>query len=170
MLEKLGQGTADAFVAWEPFVSEAVVEGTGTILVYSSQIWSEHICCVLTADQDFAKKHRSAVVGFMKSHLEAIDWINVAMADNTSADYQKLVEIAADFTQRSEETVIEALKNMEYSGELNNVFKDFFTAFVEKLIDQNTILEATLQDRGYSDAADVTAKYIDDSFVIEAKA
>jgi NitT/TauT family transport system substrate-binding protein len=168
MLEKLGQGTADAFVAWEPFVSEAVVGGTGQILVYSSEIWSEHICCVLAADADFAKKHKAAVVGFLKAHLEAIDWINNALADNSSTDYQKLVGIAADFTQRDEETVKEALKNMEYNGALDTTFKNFFTAFVEELIDQGTILDAKLQERGYSNAADVTAKYIDDSFMQEA--
>ncbi len=170
MLEKLEAGTADAFVAWEPFVGDAVVAGTGEILVYSSEIWDQHICCVVAVDEKFSKDHRSAVVNFLKAHLAALEWINNALDDDTSADYDLLVDIAADFTQRSEATVIQALSNMRYTGELDNAFMDFFTAYVEELISQGTILQDDLEAAGYTDAQDVSDNYVDKSFLQEAKA
>ncbi len=170
MLQRLDEDKADGFIAWEPFCAEAVTTGKGEILVYSHEIWEDHICCVVAVDQSFGEKHSEHVVNFLKAHIAASNWINQALEDDTSADYALLVNISKDFTQRDEATVKAALDNMRYSWDITPVFENFFTAFIEKLIDQEIIEQDDLNDRGYSSASDVTAKYIDKSYITEAKA
>ncbi len=168
MRSRLEAGTTDAFIAWEPFCEDAIVAGIGHALVYSKDIWDNHLCCVVTADWKFADKHGDVVVNYLKAHRDAIDFINTALADNTSADYQTLVNIAVDFTKRPADVVKAALMNMRYEWRITSEVQDFFTAFAQGLIDNGAIKQADLKARGYTSAADLTDKYMDMHFMEKA--
>lgn len=168
MVERLNAGTADGFISWEPFCEDAVVKGYGKVLVYSKDIYPDHLCCVVVADSKFAKENKDVVVHYLKAHVEAIQWINQAMADNMSADYAKLVSIAVGFTGRTEQTIKAALANMKYDWAITSTIEAFFTSFTQGLMDNGVIKQSDLQARGYSTPADLTAKYIDDSYIKEA--
>jgi NitT/TauT family transport system substrate-binding protein len=168
MRSRLEAGSADGFIAWEPFCEDAVVAGVGTILIFSKDIWPNHLCCVVTADWKFADKHGDVVVNYLKAHKDAIEWINHALEDNTSADYHTLVDIAVGFTGRPAEVVELALQNMRYEWRITPEVQTFFTEFAQGLLDFGVIKQSDLEARGYANATDLTDKYMDTHFLDKA--
>jgi NitT/TauT family transport system substrate-binding protein len=168
MKDTMSAGKADGFISWEPFCEDAVTAGIGHILVYSKQIWPDHLCCVVVVSQDFASKNGSRVTDYLKAYIEAVRWINAALADNSSANYQKLVSIAVGFTQRSEATIKLALQNMKYDWQITSTVEGFITAFTQDLLAQGAITQANLQARGYANATELTSKYVDKHFLADA--
>lgn len=170
MKAELETGTIDGFIAWQPFPADAIDSGVGHELAGSSEIWPGHICCVLATLEKFAKDHPDAVVAYLRAHIAATKWMQQAMADKDSSDYRTLVNISMDFTDRSEQVVKDALDGMEYGYSLGTTFKTAFTSYVDKLIDQGTLTEENMQAGGFTSAADLTAKYVDDTYLKEAEA
>ncbi len=53
MIGALKTGQIDAFIAWEPYPAKAQTMGVGQVLLRSGEIWKDHPCCVLVAEQFF---------------------------------------------------------------------------------------------------------------------
>jgi len=170
MALEMDTGDIDGFIAWQPFPADAVDRGLGHVLADSTDIWPGHICCVLATMNDFAKDHPDAVVNYLKAHIAATKWMQQAMADNTSEDYQLLVDISEDFTGRSEKVVEDALAGMEYNYALDTKFKTSFTEYVDQLIDQGTLTQEALENMGYTSGVDLTEKYVVEKYLDEAEA
>jgi len=166
---KLQSGAIDAFVAWEPFPSDAVNKGFGKLLATSSDIWPHHLDCVIVADKAFAANHPSTVVNFLKAHIEATEWINEAKSDPSSSQYQLLVDIGVGFTAREASVVKEALSRIDYKYAVNLTFLSTFIEFTGKLIDFNMVPSTKLAERGYEDKYDFTEKYVDESYLTAAR-
>lgn len=171
-LMKAGMESGDfqGFIAWQPFPADAVASGIGHVLADSTDIWPGHICCVLGTMESFAKDHPEAVTDYLKAHIAATKWIQQAMADKESDEYDLLVQISVDFTGRSEEVVKEALDGMEYGYALDAAWKDSFTEYVDELIDQGTLTQEDLDNMGYSSAQDLTDNYVVDKYIKDAEA
>ncbi len=105
MVEQLKLKQIDAFVAWEPFASEAVVKGYGKILATSADIWKNHPCCVVAA-----KRHLSddVLIAFVWAHIKATEFIK------NESNRDEVVRYAVEFTGRDEEVVRMALKNIKF--------------------------------------------------------
>jgi NitT/TauT family transport system substrate-binding protein len=159
----------DGFIAWQPFPADAVADGVGHVLADSTDIWPGHICCVLATMESFAKDHPEAVTAYLRAHVAATKWMQQAMADKNSDEYQLLVDISVDFTSRSEAVVMDALDGMEYGYALDATFLASFEDYVDELIRQGTLTQEALDEAGYTDGADLTDKYVDDSFIKEAE-
>lgn len=170
MALEMDTGDIDGFIAWQPFPADAVDRGLGHVLADSTDIWPGHICCVLATMNDFAKDHPDAVVNYLKAHIAATKWMQQAMADNTSEDYQLLVDISEDFTGRSAKVVEDALAGMEYNYALDTKFKTSFTEYVDQLIDQGTLTQEALENMGYTSGVDLTEKYVVEKYLDEAEA
>lgn len=170
MKVELETGTIDGFIAWQPFPADAIDSGVGHELASSTDIWPGHICCVLATMKDFVKEHPDAVVAYLRAHIAATKWMQQAMADKGSAEYQTLVKISKDFTDRSDQVVRDALDGMEYGYALDDTFTTAFEAYVDKLIAQGTLKSEDMDAAGYTDGADLTAKYVDDTWLKEAEA
>jgi len=80
----------DGFVAWEPYVSSAVIEGDGNIFLYSEDIWKDHPCCVVITTDDFAKNNLNSLKKFLKVHIEATNYINNHKDETAKIVSQKL--------------------------------------------------------------------------------
>ncbi|KUJ93450.1 MAG: Nitrate ABC transporter, ATP-binding protein, putative [Archaeoglobus fulgidus] len=105
MVEQLKLGEIDAFVAWEPFVSEAVVKGYGKIIATSADIWPNHPCCVVaTAEKD----DRAVVTAIVWAHVKATRFIN------DPENREKVLQYAMEFTGKSKEVVEEALTRIKF--------------------------------------------------------
>ena len=61
MADSLSASTP-AFIAWEPFNSLAEYEGKAVPLIQSGDIWPNHPCCVLAADNTFLANHPDIVL------------------------------------------------------------------------------------------------------------
>ncbi len=166
---ELDTGVIDGFIAWQPFPADSVGNGIGHVLADSTDIWPGHICCVLATMNDFAKDQPEAVTAYLRAHIAATKWMQQAMADKNSAEYQILVDISVDFTDRSEAVVMDALDGMEYGYALDATFLGSFEDYVDELIRQGTLTEEALTEAGYTDGADLTNKYVDDSFIKDAE-
>lgn len=169
MRAKLEKGDISGFVAWEPFVADAVVANSGVVLAYSNDILPHHLDCVVVADRKFAEQRSEAVVRFLKAHIEATDWINKAKANPNSAEYKLLVQISVNFTGRSEEVVKEALKYIDYKYKIDASFRNSFRDYTNKLVQFKIIGEDKLKERGYAGVDEFVMRYIDDSYLRKAK-
>lgn len=169
MQTSLDTGDISGYVAWEPYNSDSVVNGKGKALYRSEDIWPDHPCCVLAAEKDFLNSNQEIVKYFLKAHIEANVWMADALADNTSANYTILVNIAVDFTLRSEAVVEEALKHITFRYEVDNAFLDGLETYTNKLIDFDVITEDKISDRGYDNSEDFVNTYVNESYLSEAQ-
>ncbi len=170
MATAMEAGEIDGFIAWQPFPADAVDRGLGHVLADSTDIWPGHICCVLATMSKFAKDHPEAVTNYLKAHVAATKWMQQAMADTGSEEYQILVDISVDFTGRSEAVVVDALSGMDYNYALDTAFKTSFTEYVDQLIDQGTLTQEALENMGYTSGVDLTEKYVVDKYLKDAEA
>jgi len=166
---KMERGEISGFVAWEPFVSEAVISGVGKLLASSNDIWPHHVCCVLVVSNSFAADHRDLVVKFLRAHMKATDWINNAKSKPNSTEYGLLIDIAVRFTGRSTEVVENALNFIDYKFEIDQTFISSFKAFTEKLIQYKIVPLEKLNQRGYGDIDSFVSKYVNKTFLEEAE-
>jgi ABC-type taurine transport system substrate-binding protein len=170
MTAAMAAGHIDAFMAWEPFCADAVVNNVGVIYKNSSDIWPGHICCVVAVDKTFAANHPDIVINFLKAHIDATNWINAAKASGPgSANYDFLTDIAASFTGRPHAVIERALSNINYKFDMDESFKGCFIEFTYKLIQYNIVASGTFQDQGYRDALDFANKYVNTSYLTKAE-
>jgi len=141
MVEQLKLGEIDAFVAWEPFVSEAVVNGNGKIIATSADIWPNHPCCVVATTE---KDDRELVTAIVWAHVKATRFIN--NPDNR----EKVIQYAMEFTGKSREVVEAAMtriKFIEYPDE------EEFVKYFENL-EKGGYLKKSVKELGYESEDD----------------
>jgi len=170
MRASMEANTIDAFVAWEPYCSDSVVDNIGVIYKNSSDIWPNHICCVIVVHKTFAMDHPDVVINFLKAHVKATNWINRAKdSGSSSEDYASMIDIAVNFTGRSVAVIEQALKNIEYGYEIDDGFMQCFTDFTYKLIQYEIVAYDRIEASGYANIYDFASKYIDTSYLKKAK-
>ncbi len=157
------------FIAWQPFPADAVDSGVGHVLADSTDIWPGHICCVVGTMEKFVKDHPDEVTDYLRAHIAATKWIQQAMADKESDEYDLLVQISVDFTGRNENVVKEALEGMDYAYSLTGAWKTSFTEYTDKLIVQGTLTQEAMDNMGYATAQELTDEYVDDKYIKDAE-
>jgi NitT/TauT family transport system substrate-binding protein len=90
MQNALISGKVDGFVAWEPYVSQAKVNGTGTVLMNSNDIWPNIPGCVVIATNSFMTQKPSELQKFLKVHVEATDYVNTHKNETAAIVSKKL--------------------------------------------------------------------------------
>lgn len=77
MDENLENDNINAYVAWEPFVSQADIsnEDKSEILLYSNEIFSDHPCCVVIATEKFIKSRPQFLRKVLKVHVTATEYL-----------------------------------------------------------------------------------------------
>ena len=76
MIAALKTGQVDATSNTEPFLTDAERQGWGRILTYYTASWPDHPCCVVIADDRFARRHPQALRDILAVHCQAVDWAN----------------------------------------------------------------------------------------------
>lgn len=90
MQNQLNTSSLDGFVAWEPYVSQAKFTSSENVLMYSSEIWPKHPCCVVISTNQFMKKKPDQLRKFLKVHAKATDYINNHKKETAAIDSKKL--------------------------------------------------------------------------------
>lgn len=90
MQEAVSNGKASGYIAWEPYVTQADLTGNDHVLVYSSDLWNDHPCCVIFATDNMMKENPDKLKKFLKVHEEATDYINGNMNGTASIVSKKL--------------------------------------------------------------------------------
>ena len=111
----------DGYVAWEPYVSVAGIEGDGKILSYSkNDSWKNFPCCVVIATDRFISDQPDALRKFLKVHVEATNYVNSHKDETALIVSQKL----GTSVQIEEESLKNVAFNIPSSDEFRkNVFK-----------------------------------------------
>lgn len=159
------KGTVDGGVSWEPYVSDSVVAGTGTVLLHSGDYWPNHPCCVIAVDKNWAANNPEVVMRFLKAHVEATEWIQESLAQPGSENYTLLMEIGAKFSFRSTEVVEEATKHMHMDYNITDESKAYLANYTQAYIDLNLIPQNRLGDMGYSSVGDFVDKYVNTEYL-----
>lgn len=108
MPKALQAGRIDAFIAWEPYVTMAKMKGYGDVLMYSSEIWKDHPCCVVIARDDFINNNPEIVKKFLKVHVEATNYI-IAHKDEVASIISKKLGTPVDVEK-------EAMTHIKYTS------------------------------------------------------
>lgn len=170
MRAALSTGQIDAYIAWEPFVSDSLVGEVGEILKWSDEIMPNHPCCIVAVSNSFASGPNGAqlTLRFIKAHIEATEWMNDALSDTDSAEYALLVDLAVQFTQRNASVVKAAYEHIKYGYEMNSGFRSALEQFTEMYIETNMTSNASLATRGYASVEDFISKYVNGSYLADA--
>ncbi len=165
MKAALSNGDIDGYIAWEPFVSDSLVAGVGTVLEWSSDMMPNHPCCVVAVSTSFLQGPNGLELTerFLKAHEEATTWINDALDHPTSANYTLLVDMAVKFTSRNATVIKEAFGHLKYNFEMGSEFKEYLSTFTDMYIDLNMTSTEELQTRGYSSTTDFIDKFINNT-------
>lgn len=167
MKAALTTNQVDAYIAWEPYVSDSVVGHVGEVLMWSSEIMPNHPCCVLVLRTGFLSQSNGLEIAqrFVKSHIEATKWMNEALADKQSANYTKLVEMAVGFTARNATVVEAAFEHLQFKYEMGPSFDSALETFTDMYIDLNMTTPSKLTDRGYASVTDFVDRYVNETYL-----
>jgi NitT/TauT family transport system substrate-binding protein len=133
MQNALTSGKVDGYVAWEPYVSQAKVDGTGIILMNSDDIWPDIPGCVVIATKSFMTKKPTELQKFLKVHVEATDYVNTHANETVAIVSKKLgtnlnvelearnhIEFLAVPTPSFENNVLEMIQVQKQLGYVNS--------------------------------------------------
>jgi NitT/TauT family transport system substrate-binding protein len=84
MISALQTGQVDATSNTEPFMTDAVRQGWGSIVGYYTEQWPDHPCCVVVAREDFIRDHAGELDTILRCHIESVERAN-ADPDYTAA-------------------------------------------------------------------------------------
>jgi NitT/TauT family transport system substrate-binding protein len=123
MPESLRNGKINAYVAWEPYVTAAKVNGYGRVLMYSDDWWNNHPCCVVVASYKFIENNPSELSRFLKAHVKATTFI--------INNKEEASQIVAQKLGSSEVLEAESLNHLNYTCCPNQNFTQNVYQFME---------------------------------------
>jgi len=166
--EALIAGQIDGAITWEPFASDALLSGEASIYKWSNEIWEDHPCCVVAVDDSFLASNRDLALRTLKAHMVATEWIIDTITNPSSENYSMMLQMGAEFSQRSIEVVNSSLSNIVFTYNMTDAFEEWMEVITQKYIDLDLIQESVLETRGYDDVGDFVEKYFDSSLIEEA--
>lgn len=173
MKAALTTGQVDAYIAWEPYVSDSVAGHVGEVLMWSSEIMPNHPCCVVVLRTGFLTHTNGLELAqrFVKAHMVATEWMSEALADKEGANYTKLVDMAVGFTARNATVVKAAFEHLEFKYEMGASFDSALETFTNMYIDLNMTTNAKLTDPalGYTSVPDFVDKYVNETYLTAAE-
>lgn len=129
----LKEGTFNAYIAWEPFVSMSNMYGYGNVLVQSEDIWKDHPCCVVVTSDQFIEKKPEILRKFLKVHTEATNYIQThpeanillmseKMEDSTTVEKESIshIKYVSHPDSKFIKNVIEIIKIQKEMGYIKN--------------------------------------------------
>ena len=120
MEDALVSGKVDGFVAWEPYVSQAKINGNGKVIMDSNDIWPNNPTCVIVSTNGFIKQKPDRLKKFLKVHVEATEYVNTHKNETAAIVSKKLgTNIDVELEARNHITFI-AIPTQEFE---NNIMK-----------------------------------------------
>jgi len=170
MKAALATDQVDAYIAWEPYVSDSVAGHVGEVLMWTEEIMPNHPCCVLVLRTGFLSETNGLELAqrFVKAHMVATEWMNEALADKEGANYTKLVDMAVGFTARNATVVEAAFEHLQFKYEMGASFDSALETFTDMYIELNMTTSSKLADRGYESVEDFVDSYVNESYLVAA--
>lgn len=116
--ESASNAHLDGGIVWQPQY-QALLESSireCVSLMTTADFDPGHACCVIAGSHEYLQTHQDETVRFLAAYMKSVDWVNAALADKTSDDYDELVEIAMDKTGiRDSKVIEESLASVVYT-------------------------------------------------------
>jgi NitT/TauT family transport system substrate-binding protein len=125
MIQALKQKSIDAFIAWQPYPSQAEADGTCRTLISSADIWKNHPCCVLVAGEQFLINNPDKLLKIKEVHKRACVFIK--------NNHKAAVKIGIKYTGMDAETVEKAVSMIKYDSKIDPAKAVQFVDFLNEL-------------------------------------
>ena len=125
MLPAMEADDIDCFIAWEPYPTQAVTMGTGTVVARSGALWKEHPCCVLIAQDRFTRIRPEETAKIIKAHQRACRFIT----DHP----EEALSIAVRYTGMPRAIIKQAMEHMRYVPAIDRQKASDFVEFLTDL-------------------------------------
>jgi NitT/TauT family transport system substrate-binding protein len=123
MIGALRTDQIDAFIAWEPYPAKAMTSEVGRVIASSRDIWKDHPCCVLAADEKFLESQPERAKRLVRGHVKAIEFIR--------QHREEAIKIGIKYTGMDEASIRLAMENVNYTPVLSiegeKEYVDFLT-------------------------------------------
>lgn len=139
-----------------------------------------HACCVIGGSHKYMSSHSDETVRFLAAYIKSVKWMNAALADRSSADYESLMDIAERKTGMDKTVLAEAMANVVYTyggngtGDTDAAPLTSLKSDVAKLVDNLYSIPGTLRvplkDLGFNSSQDLAKKFVDDTYLSKAMA
>jgi NitT/TauT family transport system substrate-binding protein len=125
MIGALRTDQIDVFIAWEPYPAKAVTSEVGRVIASSRDIWKDHPCCVLAADERFLQGNPEKAKGIVRGHVKAIEFIRQKR--------EEAIKIGIKYTGMDEASIRKAMENVSYTPVLSVEGEKEYVDFLTKL-------------------------------------
>jgi NitT/TauT family transport system substrate-binding protein len=125
MIGALRSDQIDVFIAWEPYPAKAVTSEVGRVIASSRDIWKDHPCCVLVADERFLQGNAEKAKGIVRGHVKAIEFIRQKR--------EEAIKIGIKYTGMDEASIRKAMENVSYTPVLSVEGEKEYVDFLTKL-------------------------------------
>jgi len=151
MVNAMSTGKIDAFVVAEPFGAQANSQDIGKVLVYSKDVWQDHVCCTLNLRDELINNSPIVTQELINKFVSTADFIGKNPKD------------AAKLSKR-------------YLGQRPSIIEDILLSEQEivsynDLVISNSDLDSTqvlMKNYGVSDIIVDPKDYLDSSFALKA--
>lgn len=162
------------FIIWEAQVSVGLQAGC-KVLALTNDLFPDHTCCILGASNDYVKKNSDTLEVFLYVYSQAVNKINAAKADPSSAEYAQVLAIAKNRVSmpdsltpvQKENAIKSALDTVTYlyadgtNGNLDKLTTDV-ASLAKSLVDSN-VIGKDAKALGFSDYNALADKFVNDT-------
>ncbi len=171
----LGNTIINAGILWQPQY-QAIIDDTSdvyTALALTNNIFPGHTCCVLAGSTSYITSHSDVTERFLAAYVEGVDWVQDALANPGSAEYNDLVALCVQKTSGlTTEEIEESLATVTYTyGSDDSTPLASLVADVASLTDslkELGSLKHTVQDLGFANSTDFANAFVDGSYLANA--
>jgi NitT/TauT family transport system substrate-binding protein len=156
-------------IGWEPWNANAIVGDKGYTYKNSSEIWDHHPCCALAADYDWYTATANAdeiLKRIAWVHMKTTEWMNAAKP-TTAANHTEMINLATDFTGRSDAVVEYALLNVDFDHTIDSAG---VKTYAQKLEEYGIYNEQKWEDSGFASTDAYVDSVLDDQYITWAAA
>ena len=159
-------------IVWEPQYERVIQEsGKYVALALTNDVFKGHACCIIAANHNWLGENSDSMVKFLAAYVEAVDFINAAKANTSSAEYAELITIAkAKTSGLTDQEVKDSLSTITY------LYADDENGSLSGLTDNIADLADGLNDLGlitskkFSGGSKVAKAFVDDTYLRSAVA
>lgn len=139
-------GGIDAAVMWEPFVTMAVQQGAGEVLLWSEDMMPGHPCDTITTTTGLIQTYPDSLKAFLKAHQDGVAFI--------SSNFDEAAQITGSSEWLNSGTDVEkvALKHMTFMTKPDEAF----IAGAETFAREMKALDKLKKDHTRADIFDLT--------------
>lgn len=157
MSAALKNGSIAGFISWEPYPAKAVVDGYGSYLVNSKDIWENHPSCVLAISEDLKDEDM----------IKALVWVQLKGTRfiNDPANREKVLQYGMEFSGQNRATVSAAINNTIYIEypDMNQMKKGI------EILSKAEVLKKPIVSMGYNDTDEFLASIYLDKYYTEIR-